>query len=157
MATGIPLKDLGTELERRIAARMKQFEPDSPKLKEALLRIGFLIENEAKRNIRRQGAIDTGSLLNSVQSHFFKDGDRTGIQVGSFGVPYAAINEFGGPFTDRQRRAMFAALRDRGKLGRDRVSKGVISGGTYRARPYLMPAVKAHKQRIIEIIRGLFR
>ena len=152
-----PLKDLGAELERRIRARISKMEPDSPEMRAALYRIGFLLEAEAKLNIRRAGAIDTGRLLNSVVTTLFRKRDSVGVQTGPRGVPYAAITEFGGPFTDVQRRAMFASLRERGKLGRPYSPKGVIAGGRYRERPYLRPAVLKHKRRIIEIIRDLYR
>lgn len=155
---GIPLKNLGDELERRIALRMRKFEPGSPELREAMLRIGFIVEAQAKLNIRRHGAVDTGRLLNSIRSEFYQRGSKVGVRVGSFGIPYASLHEFGGAFSDRQRRAMFASLRDRGKLGPGRgVDKGVVQGGRFMARPYLRPALVTHKNRIIDIIRGLFR
>ena len=154
----VPLTSLGAELERRIAQRMASFSPKDPKLKEAMLRIGFIVEAQAKLNIRRHGAIDTGRLFNSIRSEFYTKGTRVGIKVGSFGVPYASMNEFGGTFSDQQRRAMFAALRDRGKLGPGKgVDKGVVQGGRFMARPYLRPAIMTHRNRIIDIIRGLFR
>ena len=155
---GVPLKNLSQEIENRIALKMRAIEPNSPKMRETLLRIGFIIEAQAKMNIRKVGAIDTGRLLNSIRSEFYQSGDKVGIRVGSFGVPYAALHEFGGPFTDRQRRAMFASMRDRGKLGPGKgVDKGVIQGGRFLARPYLKPAVETHRNRIIDIIRNLFR
>lgn len=154
----IPLTHLGAELERRIALRMQRYAPDDPKLKEAMLRIGFIIEAQAKLNIRRHGAVDTGRLMNSIRSEFYTRGTRVGIKVGSFGIPYASMNEFGGTFSDQQRRAMFASLRDRGKLGPGKgVDKGVVQGGRFMARPYLRPAIMTHRSRIIDIIRGLFR
>lgn len=157
MAKRIPLTDLGAELERRIRARLSSFEPGSPELKGALYRVGFLIEAEAKLNLRRKGVIDTGRLINSVQTTVYAHGSKVGVRVGPRGVPYAAMHEFGGPFTDRQRRAMFASLKDRGKLGRPYSPKGVIVGGRFRERPYLRPAVMTHRKRIIEIIRSLFK
>lgn len=159
MARSVPLTGLGQELERRIARRMRKFEPKQPEMKEAMLRIGFLLESEAKLNIRRQGIIDTGRLFNSIRSEFYERGSIVGVRVGSFGVPYASLHEFGGNFTDRQRRAMFASLRERGRLGPRRIGpdKGVIQGGRFLARPYLRPAVITHKRRIIDIIRELFR
>lgn len=157
MADRVPLKAIGMEMERRISARLSKYEPESPELKAAFYRIGFLIESEAKLNIRRQGIIDTGRLLNSIQTKLYTKGDKVGVRVGSFGVPYAALHEFGGPFRENQRRAMFAALRDRGRLGPKGAGKGVIRGDMFTARPYLAPAIRTHKRRIIEILRGLFR
>lgn len=139
--------------------RMKRYQPDDPAFREAMLRIGFLLEAQAKLNIRSKGIIDTGRLLNSIQTRFYKRDTKVGVNVGSFGVPYAALHEFGGPFTDRQRRAMFASLRERGRLGKGRLGpdKGVIQGGRFMGRPYLKPALAQHTGRILDIIRGLFR
>jgi phage gpG-like protein len=155
----VPLTQIGFELERRIQARLSRYSPDSPELKAALFRIAILIESQAKINIRRAGIIDTGRLVNSIRHEFYRDQDKVGVRVGSFGVPYAALHEFGGQFSDRQRRAMFASLRDRGKLGPKsvKVDKNVIEGNTFRGRPYLGPAVAAMKPRIIEILRGLLK
>jgi phage gpG-like protein len=155
----VPLTGLGAELQRRIAARMRRVEPNSAELRETMLRIGFILEAQTKLNIRRQGIIDTGRLFNSIRSEFYQRDSRVGIRVGSFGVPYAALHEFGGPFTDRQRRAMFQSLKDRGKLvrGRRGQDKNVVQGGRFLARPYLMPAVRTHTPRILELIRELFR
>jgi len=158
LAKSVPLTKLGLEIERRIKVRIQKLQPDDPAAREALLRIGLLVESEAKLNVRRRGIVDTGRLMNSIRHEVYQRGSIIGVRVGSFGVPYAAMHEFGGPFTDRQRRAMFAALRDRGKLGPRRgVDKNVIQGGRFMDRPYLRPAVVAHKQRIIDIIRSLFR
>jgi len=151
------LKNLGNEIERRILMRVRKLNPDSLELRETLLRIGILLETEMKFNIRRKQIVDTGRLINSIRHELYQRGDTVGVRVGSFGVPYAAQNEFGGPFTDNQRRAMFASLRRTGKLRRDRVSKGVIRGNTFSARPFLRPAVETHRQRIIEIFKTFLR
>jgi phage gpG-like protein len=154
----IPLTGLASEIESRIARRMRSFQPGDPRLREAMLRIGFLVEAQAKFNVRRVGAIDTGRLINSIRSEFYQKGDHVGVNIGSFGVPYAAMHEFGGPFTDRQRRAMFASLRDRGRLGKGKgTDKNVVQGNRFVARPYMRPAVLAQKYRIIDIIRDLFK
>jgi len=154
---GIPLQNLGDELERRILRRIQKFSPDDPRLLQALIRIGITLEAEAKLNIRRKGIIDTGRLFNSIRYELYKGKDRVGVRVGSFGVPYAALHEFGGPFTDRQRRAMFASLRDRGKLGGNYTPKGVVQGGRFIGRPYLTSALEAKKGRILDIIRDVFK
>lgn len=157
MADQIPLDGLSAEIERRILKRIRSFDPDDPKLKGALFRIGLLLETEAKQNIRRKGIIDTGRLLNSIRMELFKTPSSAGVRVGSFGVPYAAQHEFGGPFTDPQRRAMFASLRDRGRLAGPvrNPGKGIIQGNRFVARPYLRPALLTHRNRILDIIRQL--
>ncbi len=157
MAREIELYQLADELDRRIKAKLRRVEPGSLEMKEALIRIGLLLESEAKLNIRRKGVVDTGRLFNSIRYELYRERDISGVKVGSFGVPYAAMHEFGGAFTDAQRRAMFAALRDRGKLGPVRKpGKGIIQGNHFTARPYLRPAVEKHRARIIEIIRNLY-
>ena len=158
MADNVPMTGLGLEIERRILARIGKFGPDSPELREALLRIGLLVEAEAKITARRKGIVDTGRLINSIRHELYRTRTTAGVRVGSFGVPYAAMHEFGGPFTDRQRKAMFASLRDRGKLGPVRKEgKGIIQGNRFVARPFLRPSIIKHKSRIAEIILGLFR
>lgn len=156
MAKEIPLNKLGDELELRIRKYIRSFDVENPRVNEALLRIGLLLEAEVRQNIRRKGIIDTGRLLNSIRHEIYKKRDSVGVKVGSFGVPYAGMHEFGGPFTDPQRKAMFASLRERGKLGPSRQpGKGVVVGGRFMARPYLRPALIVHKRRILDIIRGL--
>lgn len=142
----------------RIIARLneqtKSAQPNSPELRSALTRIGILIQTQTKINIRQRGIIDTGRLLNSIRYEFFLEQHIAGINVGSFGVPYAAMNEFGGIMTENQRRAMFAALARSGKLKGGRKSKNVITReGRWKARPYLRPAVRNHTERIIAILR----
>ena len=150
----IGLTDLSAELERRILTKIRRLGPDSIELRETLLKIGILLETEMKFNIRRKQMVDTGKLLNSIRHELFREQSVVGVRVGSFGVPYARMHEFGGPFTDRQRRAMFASLRRTGKLKRDRVSKGIIRGNTFVGRPFMRPAVVKHRQRIVDLLKA---
>lgn len=146
-----------SELERRLRAKISAYDPKDPRLKEGLLRIGFLLESQIKLNIRRKRIIDTGRLFNSIRHELYKRGSVVGVQAGSFGVPYAAIHEFGGTMTSRMRRAMFWSLRQSGRLGRVRTSKGIVQGNTFMARPYVRPAVRTHRDRIINIIRDMIQ
>jgi len=159
MATRVKLTSLSAELERRIRVRLRTIEPDSPRMRETLIRIGFLLEAETKLNIVRKHIVDTGRLLNSIKHELFQKGTQVGVRVGSFGVPYAAIHEFGGIFRDDMRRAMFASLRDKGRLGPEKQgqNKGVITGGLVRARPFLRPAIRRQKRKIIEILKDMVR
>ena len=130
--------------------------PDSKSIRAAFHKVGMAVQREAIMNATRQGIVDTGSLRAHIGYEFFRDGATSGVRVGVFGVKYAALHEFGGPFTDRMRRAMFASLRRRGKLApgsRNRHSKGVIVGGYFRARPYLLPAFRGQKAYVVEMIR----
>lgn len=153
----VQLRNLGDELERRVIERLKRLNPNSLELREALLRIGIMLETEIKFNIRRKQIVDTGRLLNSIKHELYIKGTTAGVQVGAFGVPYAAQHEFGGPFTDHQRRAMFASLRRTGKLQRQKANKGVIRGNTFAARPFMRPAVRVLQPRIIDILRSYVR
>lgn len=157
MAKKVELSSLGDVLEYRILRKMRATEPNDPRMRETMLRIGLLIEAHAKLNVRRWGMIDTGRLFNSIRSEYYRKGSETGVKVGSFGVPYASMNEFGGIVTDRQRRAMFASLRDRGKLKTQSVDKGVIQGSRWIKRPFLRPAVAKNRGKIVELIRELFK
>lgn len=127
---------------------------DSPNIKNAMLRIAMMIIAKAKINVRRHRMVDTGRLINSLRWEFYRQGDTQGVYIGSFGVKYAAMNEYGGKVTERQRRAMFAALKNRApRMSRPRV---IIKSGSewyWRPRPYLRPALKDSQKYIIETIR----
>lgn len=140
-------------LMARLRARAAGLSPSSPELKKAFGAIGLMVTARARMNIRRKGIIDTGRLLNSMRFEMFSEGDVAGIRAGSFGVPYAAMHEFGGKFTERQRRAMFWNLGRRG--GPKRPSKGVVRGGHFRARPYLRPAVAESRAFILAALRSV--
>lgn len=157
MAQTIKIGDLTTVLEKRIQTRLQNLSPKSPRIKEVLMRIGLMIETQAKINIRRQHLIDTGTLLNSIKYVLFQRGVTSGVEVGSFGVPYAAAHEFGfeGPvnvrsFTRNQTVA----------FGKRIPAKPVtVSAHTrfmrVRERPYLRPAVRKVQAEIADLIKGL--
>ena len=130
---------------------------DNPRLRTALIRVGSVLEAEMKMNIHRQKMTNTGRLLNSIRYEVKAMGDKTQLTVGSFGVEYAAINEFGGKMTTRQVHAMFASFRGRAK----RAGKGVVKiygdgSGYHRARPYMRPAVNKHRTFMLDIIRDAY-
>lgn len=137
----------------RLSLQVSALAPESPQLKEALTRIGSYVAALAKVEARRQGIIDSGRLINSIRYEFFKSGTRTGILVGSFNVKYAALHEFGGVFTDQMRKAMFAAMRRSGRA-RPGVTKNVIKGGHFRARPYLRPAILKSNAFTLDTLRA---
>ena len=171
------------EMEKRIRDRINKFAPGDPRLKEALFRIGYLLEGQAKINIRNNGLIDTGRLSNSIGFEVERRGDVTALTLGSRGIPYAAIHEFGGDITAKKSRYLTIPLKpefkgrsarefsdlffmkigsnnflvqklDNGRLNfayllRERVS--------IPARPYLRPAIQKHRNRIVQMIRDIFR
>lgn len=148
--------------ERKIISRIRErlektlIKANSAQEKMMLLRIGLLVTNQAKINIRRNKQVDSGALLNSISPEISKTSNGWDIDISPRGIPYAAINEFGRVFTARQRRAMFRSLRDSGKLNNNK-DKNVIIGGKnskiYRARPYLRPALLSSRTKIIDILR----
>jgi len=142
----------------RMNVLAENLSPGSPQITETLLRIAMMVIAKAKVNVRRHRMVDTGRLINSLRWEFYRQGDTDGVYIGSFGVKYAAMNEFGGTVSERQRRAMFVSF------GRRRVklpSKGIItkSGSEWRwkPRPYLRPALKESQQYIMETIREYLR
>lgn len=139
-------------LVAKLQAKTAAMAPDSPQLKAALTSIGLYVSALAKVNARRQGVIARGALINSLRYEFFTSGSKQGVMVGSFGLVYAAMNEFGGYVSPQMRRAMFANMRKRG--GGSRTSKNVIKGNHWRARPYLRPAVVSSQSFIVDTLRA---
>jgi phage gpG-like protein len=152
----------------RVIARIEKMrsaaDPQSPQVKQALVRIGTVLEAQMKLNIRRNKMIDHGGLLNSIKYYVSQSGNSAFVSVGSYGIKYAAINEFGGEMSHAQVAAMFANIRktkgnqkQRGRLGGKVVTvfKGKEGGGFWRARPFIRPALKTHSSFIIDTIRRL--
>ena len=147
-------------VSKRIERMKALANPDSLEVRQALTRIATVLQAEIKQNIGREKIIDNGGLLNSIRYEISQTKDNARLIVGSFGIKYAAINEFGGSMTDRQVRAMFAALRfkkkDRGAIA----NKGVVTvfangTGSWRARPFIRPAIQKHSNFIVDILRSI--
>lgn len=134
---------------KRLIEIRKRLEPNNVKLQEAFIRIGERLKSTAKLEIRRQRMIDSGNLFNSIDYKFTKNG----IEFGSYGVVYAAMNEFGGRITMRQLRAMFAAIKRRG--GPPRPPKGVVQGLNWKKRPYVTYAVEKERDYMLDTFRRL--
>ena len=159
MAMNIKNKDLRLIIAR-IQAHLKQNTPDNTKVAAALTRIGMLIKARAKLNILKQRppVKDQGALDNSIDYRFFKEGSVNTIRVGSFGVPYAAMNEFGGPISEKQRRAMFFYMGQK-RMKRPPRNPPVITSSNgqlnWRPRPYLVPAIRQTESEMVEIMNSL--
>lgn len=68
---------------------------------QALLTVTLKADEDAKLNIRknftgRRGYTLSGRLLNSIRIKFNKQDDKMDGTIGSYGVPYARIHEYGG-------------------------------------------------------------
>lgn len=144
------------QLIAKLQARQRSLQTNSPRLNEAFLRIGLRIQAKARINATKQGVVDTGKLRSSIDYKFFREGSISGVRIGVFGIPYAAINEFGGPVTRAMIRAMWANNTGRPRSGPKgapviRIAQGAETG-TWRPRPYLIPAFKQEKTFILETI-----
>jgi len=142
----------------RIAKMRAMSDPRSPEMKTALTRIGTVLQAEIRLNIGRKHIVDYGGLLNSIKYEI----DGNTLSVGSYGIKYAAMNEFGGPMTHKQVAAMFANLRLRKGAGPRSAKKGkgvvtIFPDGTghWRPRPFIRPALQKHKQFIIDTLRAV--
>lgn len=176
--------------QERIMNRLLRYSPRDPKVKSTLYRIGALIEREAKLNVSRRGnrdtnlRVDTGTLLNSIRTRLEQNSTVSTVTVGSWGVKYAAIHEFGGRIKPkegkryltiplekefRKRRAKdvpglfffeapsgekFLARNEGGQL---RLAYLLRSSVYIPARPYLKPALDNNKTKIFDLLRAIFR
>ena len=146
----------------RLKDHINQNAPTNEKVKAGLMRVGMLIQARARLNaLKAKPPIkDSGHLIESIKYEFFREGDVSTIRVGSFGIPYGAMNEFGGPISEKQRRAMFAAMARRRVQREPRdppvVGKNSSTGGLYWwPRPFLLPAIRSVEKKILEIISEL--
>ena len=156
MAKQVELGEVGQAITDIVQKNMSKYYPNSRQMRTALTRIGVLLDSLTKQNITQQQIVDTGRLLNSIMYEInMSQRNKSVLRFGSKGVPYAAIHEFGGNFTDQMRRAMFANLRAQGKLGRNPVKKNVIQGRKFMARPYLRPAVERATPEIRRILKSV--
>ncbi len=138
----------------RMEFLLEKARPTKEKIDTALLKISMMIIAKAKLKVRQHRMVDRGHLINSLRWEMFHLGNTYGVFVGSFGIKYAAMNEFGGVVTEQQRRAMMAAI---SKRSIRIASKGIIKkhGGAWRwkPRPFLRPAVIESKQYITDTLR----
>jgi len=146
-------------LVKRMMQRAKDFADPlgNPEQLRALTTIGLIVENTAKANIRAHGMVDSGRLMNSLKHEVMSQGrGEATVKVGTEGVVYARMNEYGGPFLPHQRRAMFASLSAAGRLDKVKAGKGVIVGDRWLPRPYLRPALNDNRKKILAIIDKAF-
>lgn len=95
MAQTVAASELAKIITKRIQKRLDMLNTKNPVMRTALKRIGGTIEGQTKLNINRKNLIDTGRLINSIRHFVFIRGEIGELNVGSYGVPYAAVHEFG--------------------------------------------------------------
>lgn len=131
-------------LIKRLKDRERAFKFSSPEMKKAMTAIGAIVMGQTVQNIRTNRLIDRGHLINSISFKTFNQNNVDGVMVGSFGIPYAAIHEFG-----------FKGLVEvRNHLRRGANVRAHSRNINVPARPYLRPAVTKHKDLIINILRA---
>lgn len=145
--------------------RMKAMsDPQSPQVRQALIRIGTVLQAQIRLNIDRYNVRgNTGYLRQSIAYQLEQSGTAAFLSVGSYGIKYAAQNEFGGAMSRAQVRRMFVELRTQGKLNksaRGRGGKGVVTvnadgTGYWRPRPFLRDALLSQADFIRETIRSI--
>jgi hypothetical protein len=155
MAKVVKIGDLGSILEQRIQQRLLRLQPNDPRAVEVLTRIGMMIEGEAKLNIRRKRIIDTGTLLNSIRYRIIRQGSASVVQVGSFGVPYAAAHEFG--FSGRVQVKSHSRSSAFGKPTRTYQVPSHSRWLHVRKRAYLKPAVEKKTTAILALLSAYYR
>jgi hypothetical protein len=121
-----------------------------------MMRAAILLQSQIKLEIRKQRLIDQGFLINSIKWEFYSPPDGgIGIRVGSFGVPYAAVYEYGmDNYKEHVRphtRTITTAFGESIPATTVNV-RGFTRTRTVMARPYLRPALAIQKQRIASML-----
>ena len=133
-------------------------DPNSAKIRQAFLRIGSVLQAQMRTNVTGQGLIDTGNLRARILYRVTQTKDSAVLEVGSFGVPYAAIHEFGykGPQSvPAHQRFMSIAFGRAMKNPRKVDISAHIRQQNIPARPYVRPALQKHQNFILDIIRQI--
>lgn len=141
------------EVKDNLLAQLQGFRKN---LKQQVFRALTLLEAEILQNLRGRSGLKvrSGALLNSVGGSKKvteeSDGTVTG-QIGSQGVPYARIHEFGGttrPHVIEPRNKK--ALRFMGRGGETFAKIVNHPGSRIPARPYIAPALAAKQDQIMK-------
>lgn len=155
-------------LRQKIQSRYAKLDPN---IRKALTRVGVDLQREIVLQLRANRQWRGGLLANSIRYNFVEgDPGTTVLEVGSYGIKYAAINEFGFTFSGeklkRMRRYWFARLaraennvaKGKGKTipKKYRIAKKgrfSLSTGIYRASPFLRPAFLKYQNSIVKVIQ----
>lgn len=140
-------------LIRRLRQRSEAMKPESQKLRAALTYIGTTLEAKMKLNAENHRLRRTGNLINSIRYELFTSGNKAGVIVGSYGVPYAAVHEFGFQGTVIVPGHTVSSHTRNGRLVRQHDRQGYSRRMKIRRRPYIRPAVRDLRDRIYEILR----
>lgn len=161
--------DPAAKIQRELARLAKKLAPDSKAMQVTLIRVANKIVNDAKRNVANVLTMRSGLLRRSIG---FRLTDK-GVDIGSFGVVYARIHEFGGKIVPK-RRKFLTIPQERAFVGRSALNfdldYGLLDGKPYLftkqkkaayrlvrqvtipARPYLRPAFRQNEDFAVELI-----
>jgi phage gpG-like protein len=127
-------------------------------MKTALTTIGTILEARMRLNAEDQRLRRTGNLINSIRYQLFRGtGQRAGVMVGSWGVPYAAVHEFGFRGTVIVPAHSVSSHERRGRVVREHKRASYSRKVNIRRRPYIRPAVRELRDRIYEILRSTIK
>lgn len=103
---------LETDYEATIASLIDNVDYYRKNLKLQIFRALTVLEVAIKQNIRSKSGLHvrTGRLLNSVTKKIDDSGDTITGEVGTEGVPYASIHEFGGTIKPKNAKALTIPL-----------------------------------------------
>lgn len=144
----------------RIVSRLKIADPSDPRFRELLMRMALLLEGESKLNVRRNGLIKTGRLLNSLHGVVRSRGNYHDITVYSQGVPYAEMYEKG--INDDHVDVKTHQMR-LDHFWHTKIDPIVVQVRQHqrhmnvKARPYVKPAIDKMRDYIVEQLRLLIR
>lgn len=133
---------------KRIQAMRAATAPDSQALRRAFHVAGGILSRDAKLNARRQGIFDTGNLWENIKYKLTKDGTKDVLEFGVYGVPYAAVHEFG--YKGIQKIRAHSRVTRSGKTAEVRAHDRNVN---IRARPYIRPALQKNRGKIVDLIR----
>lgn len=161
-----------------LASRLRRLfgltDPSSPKVKAAMTRAAAIIVADAKLNVRAKLNRDSdGHLDNSIGYRFLSPFE---VLIGSFGIPYARIHEYGGTITPKEAKALAIPIDPRFKGRRaknvenlfrlkdilyQKRGKGLIAAFVLKKsvfippRPWLTPAFITRRKRVNEILNSI--
>ncbi len=115
-------------------------KPDSATAR-ALQAGALVVERHAKTNIEKHGLHKTGALVNSI---IVKESTPTYALVGSVGIIYAAVHEFGATIYPKRAKMLSWIGEDGERIFAKRVR--------IPARPYLRPALDENIEEIKNVI-----
>lgn len=120
-----------------------RFAPQA--IRETAVRIGLLLKANMQLANRSVLRIRSGRLIGSLQ-YRIKQTPKGAVEIeaGSFGVPYAAIHEFG----------YEGVMNIRSHTRRGRPVRAHARMVNIPARPYVGPAFERSKVRIIDLLRA---